>query len=58
MNNQVKPFRAWLQEMWLQHLDELESYHLPSPAYSLAIYFRTYKYWLRREYRHQIYDAK
>jgi hypothetical protein len=45
-------FRAWLQEMWFQHKDEMESYCQGLP-YSSKEYFVRYKYWLKREYRHQ-----
>lgn len=45
-------FRAWLQEMWFQHQAELESYG-QSLDYDLKDYFARYKYWLKREYRHQ-----
>ena len=46
-------FRDWLREMWYKHLDELESIGAPPPEYNLRQYFNRYKYWLKREYRHQ-----
>jgi hypothetical protein len=46
-------FRAWLQEMWYAHLDELMGLAQPLPKYTLQEYFAKYKYWLKREYRHQ-----
>jgi hypothetical protein len=46
-------FRRWLQEMWFNHLDELMTLGLPPPKYALQEYFAKYKYWLKREYRHQ-----
>ena len=45
-------FRQWVQEMWYLHQTELEAYGLPVPKNS-ADYFRQFKHWLRREYRHQ-----
>ena len=47
-----KSFRHWLQEMWMQHKDELSA-HGQVLNYDLADYFNRYKYWLKREYRHQ-----
>jgi hypothetical protein len=46
-------FRAWLQEMWYKHLDELMSLGMLPPKYELKEYFSKYKYWLKREYRYQ-----
>lgn len=44
-------FRQWLHELWLQNSDEHREYgQLP---YTQAEYFKQYKYWLKREYRHQ-----
>lgn len=45
-------FRNWLQEMWMQHKDEL-AYHGERLDYDLKTYFNKYKYWLKREYQHQ-----
>lgn len=45
-------FRQWVHELWLQNCDEyLEVHQLP---YTQAQYFNMYKYWLKREYRHQM----
>jgi hypothetical protein len=44
-------FRHWVHELWMQNCDEhRESSELP---YTQEEYFRMYKYWLKREYRHQ-----
>ena len=48
-------FRMWCQEKWFEHKDELEAYHQPLP-YTAQEYFQRYKYWLKREYRHQQND--
>lgn len=45
-------FRSWCREKWYEHLEELESYKQPLP-YTQEQYFRIYKYWLKREYKHQ-----
>ena len=45
-------FRHWLHEKWLEHRAELEGYGQPL-RYDLNEYFAKYKYWLKREYRHQ-----
>lgn len=48
-------FRYWLQQKWFEHCDELESYRQAVP-YTSREYFGRYKYWLKREYRHQHHD--
>jgi hypothetical protein len=50
MNKQSK-FRHWVHELWLQNTDEHLAYReLP---YTQEEYFRMYKYWLKREFKHQ-----
>jgi hypothetical protein len=45
-------FRQWVHELWLQNCDEhRDAQELP---YTKEQYFQMYKYWLKREYRHQI----
>lgn len=49
-------FRNWLRNIWLENCKEHEEYsELP---YSLKEYWSKYKYWLRREYRHQQRNGK
>jgi hypothetical protein len=44
-------FRLWLREVWLQNCDEHRDYgELP---YTQEKYFQMYKYWLKREFKHQ-----
>jgi len=44
-------FRTWLTNLWRENCREHEEYgELP---YSLQEYWARYKYWLKREYRHQ-----
>ena len=45
-------FRMWCQEKWFEHKDELESYG-QALDHTAQQYFTQYKFWLRREYRHQ-----
>ena len=45
-------FRTWGYEMWMKHKEELEAYGQPLP-YTSQEYFAKYKYWLKREYKHQ-----
>jgi hypothetical protein len=46
-------FRFWIQEMWMQHKDEYMELNLAIPESDAQEYFRKYKYWLKREYKHQ-----
>jgi hypothetical protein len=50
-------FRHWCQEKWYQHQDELLSYGQPV-CYSAQEYFNRYKFWLKREYKHQLEQSK
>ena len=44
-------FRTWLHELWLQNCDEHREYgEMPLTQEQ---YFQMYKYWLKREFRHQ-----
>lgn len=45
-------FRSWLTEMWYRHRDEREAFN-QACDYDLKHYFNKYKYWLKREYKHQ-----
>jgi hypothetical protein len=50
-------FRHWCNEKWFEHKDELESYGQPL-CYNAQQYFERYKYWLKREYKHQQVESK
>ena len=52
MSNQIY-FRQWLQQMWYNHCLEIEEWTGKVPAYDIKVYFAKYKYWLKREFRHQ-----
>lgn len=46
-------FKLWCQEKWYQHREEIESFTGKQVEYGSALYFAKYKYWLKREYKHQ-----
>jgi len=50
-------FRMWCQEKWFEHKDELESYGQPL-EHTAQQYFEKYKFWLKREYKHQQVESK
>ena len=52
-SNYTKGFKEWLQDMWMAHKDEADSFG-QRIDYDIAEYFNKYKYWLKREYRHQM----
>lgn len=44
-------FRSWLRNIWLENCREHDDFgELP---YTMAEYYQKYKYWLKREFRHQ-----
>jgi hypothetical protein len=44
-------FRRWVHKLWLQNCDEHLEYHeLP---FSQSQYWNMYKFWLKREFKHQ-----
>ena len=45
-------FRNWLQEKWFEHKDEYMELGIAIPESNLEEYFRRYKWWLKREYKH------
>lgn len=48
----MKPFRNWVRSLWLENCEERLVYGIQSRI-SEREYFQQYKWWLRREYRHQ-----
>ena len=56
MKRDLTPFKLWLQRMYMDHKDEANSYGFPTC--DAATYFRMYKYWLKREYKHQLEQSK
>ncbi len=51
-NDKIMSFRQWVYEMWNQNKDEL--FEFRQMPYDQAEYFNKYKYWLKREYKHQM----
>jgi hypothetical protein len=45
------PFRLWVQRLWIQNCEE----HLTfgEQPYKMKDYWNQYKWWIRREFRHQ-----
>jgi hypothetical protein len=44
-------FRHWVHNLWIDNCEE--HYIYQQPRYTEQEYFQKYKWWLRREYRHQ-----
>jgi hypothetical protein len=44
-------FRMWVTDLWYQNCDEHLTYG--EDPYTIKQYWERYKYWLKREYRHQ-----
>ncbi len=51
MKPQDTPFKLWLMRIYMEHKEEASTYGFP--VCDAATYFRSYKYWLKREYKHQ-----
>lgn len=47
----MKTFRSWVREIWMENCEERLTFN-QNPA-TIKEYWNTYKYWLKREYRHQ-----
>lgn len=47
-------FRQWVQEMWYEHVEESRAWNGYETTATPREYFTKYKYWLKREYRHQM----
>jgi hypothetical protein len=45
-------FRYWLRQKWYEYTAECEAYG-QAPVLDPNQYFQMYKYWLKREFRHQ-----
>jgi hypothetical protein len=51
-------FRYWCSQKWFDHCEEVESFTRRNPNYDSKEYFRMYKWWLKREYRHEMKGEK
>ena len=49
--NSPSRFRLWVQQIWMENREERLTYG-EEPA-TIKQYWNTYKWWIRREYRHQ-----
>lgn len=44
-------FRNWLNQMWMDHKDEVYETTGKPCDYDLGVYFGKYKWWLKRMYK-------
>jgi hypothetical protein len=51
-------FRHWCTEKWYEYKDEVLSYGQKLELTNSEEYFRKYKFWLKREYKHQEGQSK
>jgi hypothetical protein len=56
MKQSNSSFQIWLQRIYMDHKDEANTYGLP--VCDAATYFRMYKWWLKREFKHQQQGVK
>jgi len=49
-------FRLWLTQMWMENREEHRAHQ--EPVVGQQEYFNRYKYWLKREYKHQQRNRK
>lgn len=47
-----KDFTRWVKEKWFEHRDECAVWKT-DPVSDSKTYFQKYKWWLKREFRHQ-----
>ena len=45
-------FRAWVHLLWVENCEE--HFALSEPVLDAKEYFQRYKFWLKREYQHQL----
>jgi hypothetical protein len=46
----VSPFRMWVQNLWIENCEERLVYQ--QDPITQQQYWNTYKWWIKREYRH------
>lgn len=46
-----KSFRSWVQEIWMENCEERLIFG--EDPVTMQKYWNTYKYWLKREYKHR-----
>jgi hypothetical protein len=47
----VSPFRMWVQNLWIENCEERLVYK--QDPVTIQQYWKTYKWWIKREYRHK-----
>ena len=47
----VSPFRMWVQNLWIDNCEERLVYK--QDPVTIQQYWKTYKWWIKREYRHK-----
>ena len=47
----VSPFRMWVQNLWIDNCEERLVYR--QDPVTQQQYWNTYKWWIKREYRHK-----
>lgn len=45
-------FRSWLNKKWFEHTEECLNWNT-SACENPSVYFKKYKWWLKREYKRQ-----
>lgn len=48
----MTPFRNWVHNLWIENCEERTLYH-SGDRLSEREYFQKFKWWIRREWRHQ-----
>ena len=54
--NQASAFRRWVQEIWMENCEEHLTYG--EDIYTMKQYWDRYKFWLKREFKHQQQKAQ
>jgi hypothetical protein len=47
----MKSFRLWVHKIWIENKEEHLTFN--EDPYTMKQYWNNYKWWLKREYRHQ-----
>lgn len=47
----ISPFRNWVQNLWMDNCEERLIYK--QDPVTMQQYWNTYKWWIKREYRHR-----
>ena len=47
----VSPFRMWVHNLWIENCEERLVYQ--QDPVTIQQYWNTYKWWIKREYRHK-----